>query len=92
MCITTVLFYDNIHADILTYVESPHRVNVDVNLHSAIHDEYHTSAVTDIATRIHNHIRNIYIVGPSLKKTPSIEQLSADVNNIVYNMGIHELY
>lgn len=92
MCITTVLFYDNIHVDILTYVNELHSINVDVNYHIDIHTDDHKKAANSIATMIHHHIHKTYIAGPTLHETPYIDQLSAQVQHVVRSINANRLY
>lgn len=93
LCITTVVFYDNIYVDILTYIKTLHSITVDVNLHAAIHtDNHRKKAVCDIATKIYHHIHKTYIAGPILHETPHIDELSAEVHHIVRNINTNRLY
>lgn len=89
LCITTVLFYDNIYVDILTYIKTLHSITVDVKLHATIHtNNHHKKAVCDIATIIHSHLHKIFI----LHETPNITQLSSHVQHIVRNINTNRLY
>lgn len=92
MSITTVLFYDNIHVNILTYVKELHAISVDVNYHIDIHNNDHKAAADSIATKIHHHIHKTYIAGPTLHETPYIDQLSAQVQYVVRSINANRLY